>query len=201
MTSASASTISTGATTAKTDAGRCSSRYAPVMPPSIDAGMSRTRLCFIPRSSRRYPHVPEMPPAIRPMALLTTAMTGATPRAIRMGKVTSVPEPTTVLMVPAQRPPSRMKRDSSAFTYGEVLRRLVACRCRVPARGALDGQRQAEGVAEVFLGQDLRDGALGHDAAVAQQQRVGEARRGFLQVVGDQDGAGCEGVGGKLAQA
>ncbi|MCY1185292.1 hypothetical protein D9M73_260570 [compost metagenome] len=42
------------------------------------------------------------------MAFETTAFTGAKPRATSTGKVTRVPEPTMVLMVPAHRPAKKM---------------------------------------------------------------------------------------------
>src|SRR3954453_22765570 len=50
------------------------------------------------------------------MVLETLAVTGGTPNARRVGNVISVPDPTTVLMVPAASPASPMARASSRDT-------------------------------------------------------------------------------------
>jgi hypothetical protein len=52
------------------------------------------------------------------MALLMEAVTGAMPRAMSTGNVTSVPEPTTLLMVPAHNPAKNMKTPLSNSTLG-----------------------------------------------------------------------------------
>ena len=48
--------------------------------------------------------VPENPAATSPIALDICAVTGGNPTATRVGNVTNVPEPTTELIVPAQKP-------------------------------------------------------------------------------------------------
>ena len=50
------------------------------------------------------------------MVLETLAVTGGTPNASRVGNVISVPDPTTVLMVPAATPASRIATASSGVT-------------------------------------------------------------------------------------
>ena len=49
-------------------------------------------------------HAPANDPGASPIVFETLATTGGTPRASRTGKVMRVPEPTTVLMNPAQTP-------------------------------------------------------------------------------------------------
>ena len=51
-------------------------------------------------------------PGNSPTVLDTLAVTGASPTPSRTGKVTSVPEPTTVLIVPAQMPATRTSTPS-----------------------------------------------------------------------------------------
>ena len=50
------------------------------------------------------------------MVLETLAVTGGTPNARRVGNVINVPDPTTVLMVPAASPAKPMARASSSDT-------------------------------------------------------------------------------------
>ena len=50
------------------------------------------------------------------MVLETLAVTGGTPNASRVGNVISVPDPTTVLMVPAASPASTMSERPRAAT-------------------------------------------------------------------------------------
>ena len=52
------------------------------------------------------------------MVLETFAVTGGTPNARRVGNVISVPDPTTVLMVPAASPARPMAMASSSDTLG-----------------------------------------------------------------------------------
>src|SRR4051812_40529165 len=65
---------------------------------------------------------PETDPGTRPMVFETFAVTGGTPKARRVGNVISVPDPTTVLMVPAATPARPMATASS----GDTPRRLRA---------------------------------------------------------------------------
>jgi hypothetical protein len=51
------------------------------------------------------------------MVLETLAVTGGTPNARRVGNVISVPDPTTVLMVPAASPARPMAMASSSDTW------------------------------------------------------------------------------------
>lgn len=44
------------------------------------------------------------------------AVAGGKPNAISVGKVTSVPDPTTALIVPAQSPATKMRMISSGLT-------------------------------------------------------------------------------------
>ncbi len=57
-----------------------------------------------------------MLPGTKPIALLIDAVTGGTPNAISAGKVINVPDPTTVLMVPAPTPASRTRNASVNVT-------------------------------------------------------------------------------------
>src|SRR5512146_627178 len=54
--------------------------------------------------------MPLSAPGTRPTLLLTFASTGGYPSPISVGKVISVPEPTTVLMVPAATPAPKMAK-------------------------------------------------------------------------------------------
>src|SRR5690625_2564752 len=83
------------------------SRVAPITPPTNEATVSFLAMTLASLSPRRYPQVPENPAATSPMALDICAVTGGKPTDTRTGKVTSVPEPTTELIVPAQKPASR----------------------------------------------------------------------------------------------
>src|SRR4029453_18197952 len=74
-----------------------------------DAGICQRSRCHCPRSSRRYPHVPDTPPATRPTAFDIVAVTGGYPSATKVGKVIRVPEPTIALIAPAPTP-ARAKR-------------------------------------------------------------------------------------------
>jgi hypothetical protein len=55
-----------------------------------------------------------------------------------------------------------------------------------PVAGPLDDEWYAERPRQVLTGERLTEQALRHDRAVAHQQRVGEARRDLLDMVGDQ---------------
>src|SRR3954470_23455313 len=57
-----------------------------------------------------------MLPGTRPIALLIVADTGGTPKAISAGKVTSVPEPTTVLIAPAAIPARKTRKSCNGVT-------------------------------------------------------------------------------------
>src|ERR1700754_4054264 len=59
---------------------------------------------------------PDSEPGTSPTVLETFAVTGGTPSARRVGKVISVPDPTTVLMVPAAIPASRIAAISRPVT-------------------------------------------------------------------------------------
>src|SRR6478609_11796360 len=73
-----------------------------------------------------------MLPGTRPTVLLTLAVTGGTPNARRVGNVINVPDPTTVLMVPAATPARAISTASVGLTGRQV---LLAHQCR-PTRGA-----------------------------------------------------------------
>ena len=66
----------TGTTSVNTFSGRCSSSHAPRAAPTQDAGICQARRFHWPRSSRRYPHVPEKLPATKPTALDIVDVTG-----------------------------------------------------------------------------------------------------------------------------
>src|SRR5690625_6433634 len=78
-------------------------------PPTSEPQVSFFAMVPASLSSRRYPQVPEKPAATKPMAFDIWAVTGGNPTDTSTGKVTSVPEPTTELMVPAQNPANRTK--------------------------------------------------------------------------------------------
>src|SRR3954453_14706119 len=59
---------------------------------------------------------PDSEPGTRPSVFDTFAVTGGTPNARRVGNVISVPDPTTVLMVPAASPARPMAMASSRDT-------------------------------------------------------------------------------------
>src|SRR5690625_1211265 len=80
------------------------SSVAPMSPPISEPQVTFLATGKASRSSRRYPQVPEKPAATSPIALDIWAVTGGNPTETRNGNVTSVPEPTTELMVPAQNP-------------------------------------------------------------------------------------------------
>src|SRR5699024_5287147 len=82
------------------------SSVAPITPPTREAHVSRFAIEPASRSSRRYPQVPEKPAATKPMALDICAVTGGKLTDTSTGNVTSVPDPTTELIVPAQNPAS-----------------------------------------------------------------------------------------------
>ena len=102
--------ISAGTMSLNAPAGSTSSRIAPTSPPHTDADPSRITRRRCPTSSARYPCTPEATPGTSPTLLDTFASTGGYPSASSVGKVISVPEPTTVLMVPAARPTAKMTR-------------------------------------------------------------------------------------------
>ena len=58
-----------------------------------------------------------MLPGTRPTAFDMVATTGGYPKASRVGKVTRVPEPTTVLIVPAAIPARKMQIASKMLTH------------------------------------------------------------------------------------
>src|SRR5512139_2316242 len=59
---------------------------------------------------------PDTEPGTSPTVLDTFAVTGGIPNARRVGNVISVPDPTTVLMVPAATPASRIAVISRGLT-------------------------------------------------------------------------------------
>ena len=99
----------TGTMSLNAPAGSFSSRIAPRTPPSSDAAPSRISLDRCPVSSARYPIAPDTDPGASPKVLDTLAVTGGSPTARSTGKVINVPEPTTVLIVPAHTPATNTK--------------------------------------------------------------------------------------------
>jgi hypothetical protein len=69
-----------------------------------------------PVSSRRYPIAPVTDPGTRPSPLETLAVSGGNPSASSTGNVTRVPDPTTVLIIPAQTPATAMMAASPIVT-------------------------------------------------------------------------------------
>src|SRR5690625_1247948 len=80
------------------------SSVAPMSPPTSEPQVSFLATVPASRSSRRYPQVPEKPAATSPIAFDICAVTGGNPTDTSTGNVTRVPEPTTELIVPAQKP-------------------------------------------------------------------------------------------------
>ena len=110
MTITTASPISAGTMSLNALCGSVSSRIAPTSPPQTDAEPSRIRRRRWPPSSDRYPYTPLATPGTSPTLFDTFASTGGYPKASSVGKVISVPEPTTVLIVPAASPAAKMAR-------------------------------------------------------------------------------------------
>ena len=113
-----------------------------------------------PRSSDRYEMEPLTVPATSPTVLLTLATTGEKPKASRVGKVMSEPEPTMVLMVPATRPAPTMASASS--TDMERVYRS--------GRGALNTVRRPEGPVRDSGSEAVTDH---HPVAVSRPGRCG----------------------------
>ena len=108
--------ISTGTTDRNQAGSSTKTRSAPISPPIKAAGTIRLRSLAAPTISARYPRVPVMLPGIRPMLLDIFAVIGGRPTMSRVGKVTNVPEPTIVLIVPAATPASTTASASSQDT-------------------------------------------------------------------------------------
>ena len=109
----------------------------------------------------------------------TLAVTGGTPNASRVGNVISVPDPTTVLMVPAASPARRIAAASSSVTGRRVppARRRSSAR-RVDRRVA--GPTAAEPLARVGGALGLGDRRLDGGVGLAQLAvRVGAGRTGL----------------------
>src|SRR5689334_6890795 len=119
-TSTSASTSRTGTTVMNTFSGRCSSSHAPPPAPSSDAGICQRNRLHCPRSSRRYPQVPDTPPATKPTAFDIVEVTGGYPSATSVGNVMRVPEPTSAVMAPAPTPARAMRIMSTTGTRGTL---------------------------------------------------------------------------------
>ncbi len=134
-TSVSARRSRIGTTVSKTVSGRWSRSHAPTSAPQNDAGICHRNRSHCPRSSRRYPQVPETPPATRPIALDIVAVTGGTPNATSVGKVMRVPDPTRELIAPAPSPANATRKSSSGVTEAS-LRRAVRTPDR-PCSGSL----------------------------------------------------------------
>src|SRR6476620_10519947 len=101
--------------------------------PRNDAGSCQRSRGPWPASSRRYPQVPDALPGTSPIALDIVAVTGGKPKATRVGKVISVPEPTTALIMPAPTPARKMATISTGLTlaiYGPPCLRRRAGRER-----------------------------------------------------------------------
>src|SRR5699024_12172273 len=83
---------------------------------------------------------PKNPLATKPMALETTALNGAEPNATSMGKVTNVPEPTTVLIVPAHSPPRKTRASrQNSITWSFPLIDIAVSYERMPSSVRLHG--------------------------------------------------------------
>ena len=67
---------STGTIWVNTFSGRCSSSHAPNPAPTSEAGICQRSRSHCPRSSRRYPQVPDTPPATSPTAFDIVEVTG-----------------------------------------------------------------------------------------------------------------------------
>ena len=106
-----------------TFSGRCSSSHAPSTAPTNDAGICQRRRSHWPRSSRRYPQVPDTLPATKPTAFDIVEVTGGYPSATSVGNVMRVPEPTTALIAPAPTPANAIRIISTTGTRAT----LVCC--------------------------------------------------------------------------
>src|SRR5829696_7908561 len=122
-----------------------------------------------------------MLPGTRPTVLLTLAVTGGTPNANRVGNVINVPDPTTVLMVPAATPARAISRASIQVTRespagcprGARVDRALADRRVGGLRGdrrrrASEGVGRAAGAARAGGRLGGRDGLLDGLARVTQ---------------------------------
>src|SRR6478609_3430140 len=99
------------------------------------------------------------------MVLETLAVTGGTPNARRVGNVISVPDPTTVLMVPAASPARPMaiasRSDTQLLRGGSGRRWRRAGRRRRLARRRCRRRRRVGGPAEIGGARVGRAGGLG----------------------------------------
>src|SRR3954471_16329732 len=94
---------------------------------------------------------PDSDPGASPIVFDTLAVTGGMPNARRVGNVISVPDPTTVLMVPAATPASRMATISPKLTG-----RAAPLRSSQPGRQV---EQQAEPRAERLQQEPRRSSA------------------------------------------
>src|SRR4051794_10129972 len=109
--------------------------------------------------------MPLSAPGTRPTLLLTLASTGGYPSPISVGKVISVPEPTTVLMVPAATPAPKMAK---AWATGM----LTAQRYPPPSRRPVPRQRDHHDTAHCHPRAHVSGG---HRAALSQVNQTGGA--------------------------
>src|SRR5579864_8213124 len=168
-TSTQAIRISTGTMSLNALAGSDSNAAAPATDPAPAAAPSRSSRPRCPSSSRRYPNPLLTLPGTSPTLLETLATTGGKPKASRVGKVISDPDPTTALMAPAPQPAARIASASPGPKSGEP------AGARGPPRGAaFDEQRDAEALGQIPLGEHVKNGARGEHGALAQQHRVRE---------------------------
>src|SRR5690606_42151339 len=104
-----------------------------------------------------------MVPEISPMAFDVVAVTGGEPTVTSNGNVTNVPDPTTVLMVPAHRPAMKIKTASHQVTVASYARVTVPAvptwhRPRSQPAQQLPGEPDQPGVVvqrEPFVGAEI----------------------------------------------
>ena len=108
--------MSTGTIAWKALAGRVSSRIAPMIPPIADATPSSSDAVALALEFAPVAVCADERAGNRPTVFETFAVTGGMPTPISTGNETSVPDPTTVLIVPAQMPAARTSSPCQTLT-------------------------------------------------------------------------------------
>ena len=115
-TSTQPSTISTGTIASNADDGSRAAAAHPRCRRAANRCRAGAAGSAGPRARGGSRSRPDSDPGTSPIVFDTLAVTGGMPNASRVGNVISVPDPTTVLMVPAATPASRMATISRGLT-------------------------------------------------------------------------------------
>src|SRR3954469_22479986 len=170
------SRISAGTIASKTLLGSVSSRMPPVNAPVAVKHENTATRRRCPASSRRYPTIPLMPPNTSPTVFDTFSATGGGPTASSVGNVTSDPDPTIVLTMPAAPPAAKTATYSPSVTRA----RLCGAAVGVQRQQRRDPEREGERA----VGEEVRrvlERAVERVADADQRRRPG---RGAEQAPG-----------------